>query len=247
MTTTDAQDAETEDRKGWRGSRELWLDAAKAAFLDSGLEAVKIQPLAARLNLSRTSFYWFFKDRAAILGALLDSWDETNTEALVAGCEAYAETVSEAVLNVIGVFLDETRFEPRFDLAVRGWAHRSDAVMARVAAADARRLDAIRAMFARFGFDAAEADVRARTVYLVQVGYISLQTQESLEERMVRIPAYVKTFAGQAATESELARFRARLGLRAPGRGGGLAQRCAATSQSRKIRARPEARGWVRR
>ena len=153
---------------GWRGSREIWLEAAKTAFLDGGIEAVKVQPLANRLNLSRTSFYWFFKDRAAILEALLEDWDEQNTGAIVAGAEAYAETVAEAMLNVIGVFLEETHFEPRFDFAIRGWAHQSDAVRARVAAADHTRLEAIRATFERFGFAAAEADVRARTVYLVQ-------------------------------------------------------------------------------
>ncbi len=197
---------------GWRGSREIWLEAAKAAFLESGIDAVKIQPLAARLNLSRTSFYWFFKDRAAILDALLDTWQSKNTGALVAACDAYAETIGEAVLNVIGVFLDETCFEPRFDFAIRGWAHQSETVMKQVAAADEARLSAIRSMFERFGFDAGEADVRARTVYLVQIGYISMQVEESLATRMARIPAYVKTYSGQAATKRELARFHAQHG-----------------------------------
>ncbi|MCV2868897.1 TetR/AcrR family transcriptional regulator [Defluviimonas sp. WL0002] len=204
-----------EDRKpsGWRGSREGWLEAAKAAFLESGIEAVKIQPLANHLNLSRTSFYWFFKDRAAILDALLEDWDQTNTGALVAACDAYAETIAEAVLNVIGVFLDESRFQPRLDFAIRGWAHQSDAVMARVAAADERRLAAIRAMFERFGYGAEDADVRARTVYLVQIGYISMQVRESVATRMARIPAYVKTYSGQAPTDREFARFQASLGF----------------------------------
>ncbi|PWE30567.1 TetR family transcriptional regulator [Maritimibacter sp. 55A14] len=198
---------------GWRGSRELWLDAAKAAFLESGIDAVKIQPLANRLNLSRTSFYWFFKDRAAILDALLELWDDTNTRALVAGCEAYAETVSEAVLNIIAVFLDEARFEPRFDLAVRGWAHQSEAVTARVSDSDERRLNAIRSVFERFGFDPGEADVRARTVYLVQIGYISMQSSECLETRMSRVPYYIKTFSGREPSEAEMARFGAQIGL----------------------------------
>lgn len=203
-------DDDPDKTTGWRGSREVWLDAAKAALLDSGIDAVKIQPLAKGLGLSRTSFYWFFKDRAAILDALLSHWNETNTGALIAGCNAYADTVSEAVLNLIGVFLDESAFEPRLDFAVRGWAHQSDAVRARVAAADDTRLAAIRGMFDRFGFEPDEADVRARTVYLVQIGYISLQTQETLAARMARVPAYVKTYCGQAPSASELARFHAR-------------------------------------
>ena len=77
------------------------------------------------------------------------------------------------------VFHDEAVFEPRLDFAVRGWAHRSEAVTARVNAADERRLAAIRAMFERFGYAGDEADVRARTVYLVQIGYIAMQVQET--------------------------------------------------------------------
>ncbi|MBY6002447.1 TetR/AcrR family transcriptional regulator [Salipiger bermudensis] len=198
---------------GWRGSRELWLDAAKEAFVEGGLEAVKIQPLGARLNLSRTSFYWFFKDRKALLAALLEHWEARNTGAIQASCAAYSETLPEAVLSLIAVFLDPRAFEPRFDFAVRGWAHADEAVAARVHAADEARLTAIRQMFARFGLAASEADVRARTVYLTQMGYVSMQVQETLDVRLARIEDYVAIFSGQRAAPRELARFRARFEL----------------------------------
>jgi AcrR family transcriptional regulator len=206
-----------EKSSGWRGSREVWLAAAKQAFLETGLDAVKIQPLATRLNISRTSFYWFFKDRNALLDALLGAWDTQNTGAFVDATTAYAETITEAVLNLIVVFHDEELFEPQLDFAVRGWAHQSDDVMARVNAADERRLDAIRKMFERFGFSVEDADVRARTVYLTQIGYISMQVEESQAVRMARVPGYVKTFCGHAPRQSELARFHARLGFQGHG------------------------------
>lgn len=206
---------------GWRGSYEVWLGAAKAALLDGGVEAVKIQPLSAQLQLSRTSFYWFFKDRKAILDALLQNWEETNTAALVAATEAYADSIAEAVLNLIARFLDDGGFDPGLDFAIRSWAHQDAAVMALVNAADERRLAAIRAMFDRFGYEPHEADVRARTVYLVQIGYISMQVRETLETRLSRIPAYVKTYTGKAPTDRELARFHARFGAPPQGAAGG--------------------------
>lgn len=211
MDTT--RDLEPEKSTGWRGSRALWLEAAKRGLIETGLDAVKIQPLATRLNIARTSFYWFFKDRNALLDALLDEWEAKNTGAFLLACDAYAETIAEAVLNLIVVFHDEALFEPRLDFAVRGWAHQSDQVMARVNAADERRLEAIRSMFERFGFSPEEADVRARTVYLVQIGYISMQVREDRAVRMARVPAYVKTYCGQAPAPNELARFHARLGF----------------------------------
>lgn len=203
---------------GWRGSREVWLQAAKQKLIDTGLDAVKIQPLANQLDLSRTSFYWFFKDRNALLDALLEDWEAKNTGAFVTACGVYAESVSEAVLNLIAVFHDEALFEPQLDFAVRGWARQSLAVMERINRADEQRLAAIREVFERFGFAEEDADVRARTVYLVQIGYISMQLRESVATRMARVPAYVKTYCGRAPTKGEMARFHARLNF-VPGAG----------------------------
>ena len=83
---------------GWRGSREGWLEAARAALLDSGVDAVRIQSLAKRVRLSRTSFYWFFKDREALLASLVAAWRDQNTGAIVRQSSAYAESLAEAML-----------------------------------------------------------------------------------------------------------------------------------------------------
>ena len=211
MTRQADSTKEPEAASGWRGSRELWLQAAKQAFLESGLDAVKIQLLAARLNISRASFYWFFKDRQALLDALLQEWEAKNTGAFTQACTAYAETIAEAMLNLIAVFNDEALFEPQLDFAVRGWAHQSDQIAARVNREDELRLTAIRALFERFGFAPEDADVRARTVYLVQIGYISTQVREDRGPRMARVPGYVRIYCGQDPTPGELARFHARL------------------------------------
>ena len=116
-----------------------------------------------------------------------------------------------ALLNLIAVFHDDSRFEPRLDFAIRGWAHHSAQAAARVHDADEVRLGAIRAMFLRFGFAEDEADVRARTVYLTQIGYIAMQVTEDTETRMSRVAAYVKTFCGEAPGAQEMTRFRAGL------------------------------------
>ncbi|MDO5706009.1 MAG: TetR/AcrR family transcriptional regulator, partial [Paracoccus sp. (in: a-proteobacteria)] len=117
---------------GWRGSPDGWLDAAQAVLLETGVDAVKVQGLAKRLNLSRTSFYWFFKDREALLDALLTRWRDKNTGAIVRQTEAYAESLPEAMLNVFDCWLDTGLFDARFEFAVRSWALQSDATLAEV-------------------------------------------------------------------------------------------------------------------
>lgn len=194
---------------GWRGSREGWLDAGYQALIEGGIDAVKILPLAKRLNLSRTSFYWFFEDREALLAALLDGWEDRTTRPLVDATTQYAESVSEAMLNVLTCFLSANVFDSRLEFAVRSWALQDEQVAARVRTADDARLEALTRMMARWGHSPAEADVRARTIYLVQIGYISMQPKEDIETRLTRIPLYVKIYSGREPEPREIARFNA--------------------------------------
>lgn len=199
---------------GWRGSHEGWLEAAYDSLLESGVDSVKILPLAKRLNLSRTSFYWFFKDREELLSALISRWREKNTGNLVKQSEAYAETLAEAMLNVFDCWLKKDLFDSPFEFAVRSWALQSPEIQAEVQQADQTRIEAIGRMFMRFGYDETPADVRARTTYLVQIGYISMQSREDIALRMKRIPEYIAIYTGQVPVQRELDRFFARHGYK---------------------------------
>ena len=199
---------------GWRGSHEGWLEAAYDSLLESGVDSVKILPLAKRLNLSRTSFYWFFKDREELLGALIARWRDKNTGNIVKQSEAYAESLAEAMLNVFDCWLNKDLFDSPFEFAVRSWALQSPEILAEVQFADQTRLEALGRMFQRFGYDEGAADVRARTTYLVQIGYISMQSSEELAIRMKRIPEYIEIYTGQAPQQRELDRFFSRHGYK---------------------------------
>lgn len=197
---------------GWRGSPEGWLEAAYELLIESGVDSVKIQPLAKKLKLSRTSFYWFFRDREELLAALVARWREKNTGALIKQSEAYAETVAEAMLNVLDCWLDKTLFDAQFEFAIRSWALQSPDILAEVQQADQARIAALDRMLLRFGYKSTSADVRARTIYLVQIGYISMQAKEELATRMKRIADYVEIYTGTAPEQRELDRFFARHG-----------------------------------
>lgn len=196
--------------RGWRGTPDLWLDAAYELLVGAGVEAVKVMPLAERLGLSRTSFYWHFPDREALLAGLVDRWKAKNTGNLVARCEAPATTITEAMLNLFDCWYDDSLFDSRLEFAMRTWALTDPAVALAMTEADATRVAAITALFRRFGYSEAEADTRARTLYLTQVGYIAVRSEEGLEVRLGRNPAYVLTFCGKAPTEAEVAAFNAR-------------------------------------
>lgn len=201
---------QVQNERGWRGSAEVWLDAAYDLLVESGVDAVKVMPLAARLGLSRTSFYWHFPDREALLAGLIARWQGTNTAQLIARTEAPADTITAAMLNVCDLWITPRDFDSRLEFAIRTWALTDPTLTQTLAEVDEARIQALTRMFARFAFSPAEARIRAQTVYLTQIGYISMRTVETLDLRLARIPDYVLVFAGKAPSEAELLAFRTR-------------------------------------
>jgi len=190
-----------------RGSAEMWLDGAYESLLEGGIEAVRILPLSKKYNLSRTSFYWFFKDREELLSELLKRWKSKNTGHWIERTQAYADSICEAVLNVADCWFDETIFDSRFEAAIRNWAQQSAEVAQEMANADAQRIKALTALFERFGFNPTTADVRARAMYFTQLGYVSTQPNEEMGLRMSRIADYVEVFTMVRPGKHELERF----------------------------------------
>ena len=190
-------------------TRQDWLDAATHVLVTDGVERVKILTLANRLDVSRSSFYWYFESRAALLSALLDHWMASNTGALVAHAAQPMATISAAVCNVFVCFVDETRFNNRLDFAVRDWARRDKDVRQVLAMSDDQRLDALASMFERHRYSKPEARIRARVLYYMQIGYTDADLQETTQERLDQVANYIFAFTGQHATDAEMANFRA--------------------------------------
>ena len=193
-----------------RNTEDLWLSAAYDLLTESGVEAVKIMPLARRIGLSRSGFYWHFKDRDALLEAMIRHWEDKNTGNLVSRCSAYADTICEAMFNLFDCWLDDTLFDARLDLAIRNWARNDRSLQSRLDSADTRRLEAVRGMFLRFDYDSDEAELRALTVLYTQIGYISMQVTEDPAARIARMPGYIEVFTGHHPLAADFERFLAR-------------------------------------
>jgi AcrR family transcriptional regulator len=176
-----------------RLTREDWLTAALDALISDGVENVKVLPLAERLGVSRSSFYWFFRSREHLLDLLLERWRDSNTRVIVEKAAAPAATITQGVLNIF--------------IAVREWARRSGHVRRAVDQADDERVDAIKRMFIRHGYRERDAFIRARVLYFMQIGYYSLDLEESQATRLDYVADYLRAFTAREPTRQEVATF----------------------------------------
>lgn len=154
-----------------RLGRDDWLAAATAALAEDGIDAVRVEPLAQRLGITKGSFYWHFRDRPALLAALLEEWEQRATLAIIDQVEAGGGTASARLLRLFLLTLDA---DPRLERRLRAWAAGDPAAAAIVERVDRRRLRYLRGLFAALGFTPPEARARAHLVYYSTLGEIAL-------------------------------------------------------------------------
>ena len=188
-------------------TREDWLDAARAILITEGAGEVKVLTLAGHLSVSRSSFYWYFGSHRDLLNALLEDWEARNTAPILAHCALPAATITGALCNFFRCFVDSNRFDPQLDFAIREWARRDATVRARIDTADQARLGAVTEMYERHGYPKAEADIRARILYFMQIGYHALELRETMTARMGRLHGFLEHFTGRSPTDAEVADF----------------------------------------
>src|SRR5688572_31815323 len=148
-------------------TREEWIVAAVEALRRGGVEAVRVEPLARALGVSRGSFYWHFRDRRELLETILARWEE-ETAWLIAGAAA-APTPRERATRFFEL-ANASPYPP--DREIFAWARRDTKVARRVEAVEAKRV----AFFEQVLRDAGAPEARCRplgeTLYLATLGWL---------------------------------------------------------------------------
>lgn len=188
-----------------------WLAAARAALIEKGVDHVKVLVLAQTLKVSRSSFYWYFRDRGDLLARLVEVWREMNTGEILRQTQRPSADIADGVLHVFECWTAASRFDPRLDFAVREWARRDSALHRVVRAADDACIDAIASLFRRHGYDEPDTLVRARIMYFTQVGYYALELGESEEQRLRYTAEYVRGFTGRNPHPDQIAAYRSQI------------------------------------
>ncbi len=65
--------------EGTRLEARDWVRAGLTQLADQGISGVKVEALAKRMGITKGSFYWHFKDREALLVAMLADWRRRAT------------------------------------------------------------------------------------------------------------------------------------------------------------------------
>jgi AcrR family transcriptional regulator len=168
--------------------KQNWLLAGLDALRKGGVGAVRVERLAGDVGVTKGSFYWHFRDRGALLDALLEFWSREMTDAEFERIQTLRGGLAARLLALAEDVLEKGM--GRYDPAVRAWGRSDRKVAAAVAQVDRRRVRALTGFFEEGGFGAAEARTRARLFYTFLLGEPQVRSpaREADElERMVKI------------------------------------------------------------
>ncbi|MGX1318306.1 AcrR family transcriptional regulator [Bradyrhizobium sp. USDA 377] len=146
-------------------SADDWTSQGLKTLARNGFTALKADPLAKAMGVSRGSFYWHFADLGAFHAAVLKRWREIAAEQIIADVEAAGDEPLQALMR--------RSFGARLDLerAVRNWAAFDAGAQGAVRAIDRRRLDYIEQLLEKRGLAPATATARAQILYWTFLGF----------------------------------------------------------------------------
>lgn len=161
-----------------------WINLGLEVLAGNGVEAVRVEPLAKLLNVTKGSFYWHFKNREELLEAILQEWVSRETESIIEQVEAAGGDASAKLLYLFELAIQD---DSQVENAIRAWAANDSRVAAILDQVDQRRLDYTKNLFLDVGFAPFEATVRARMVYYSLIGELVLGIRTNRAERLAEM------------------------------------------------------------
>jgi AcrR family transcriptional regulator len=143
-----------------RVSKDQWLHVALKELEFGGVEAVRVDVLAKRLSVSRSGFYWHFRNREDLWLQLLEYWQHEFTE-VVTSNESLIRAEPKQRLKLIIAMIEEYDLG-RYDISFRAWARHDEMAAAVVREVTNARLEFMRVLFRELGFKGDELEMRAR-------------------------------------------------------------------------------------
>jgi AcrR family transcriptional regulator len=150
---------------------ESWIEAGLKEIARTGVEGVRVEVLAKNLGVTKGGFYRRFRDRAALLEAMLQHWSAGRIAAIEKHTSLDGATARERLKALITLYSERMNTEGMaVELAIRQWARSDELAASAAAQVDVARLKNVGHLYRATGLPAEEADAQAFLFYCFVFG-----------------------------------------------------------------------------
>jgi AcrR family transcriptional regulator len=109
-----------------RVSKRQWLAAALDVLTCEGVESVRVAELARTLRISKSGFYWHFRNRDQLLEEMKSYWVDEFSQQIISEVLDQDAPIQKRLLNLVSLI--RTKQAGIYDLAFTSWAKRDPSV-----------------------------------------------------------------------------------------------------------------------
>jgi len=147
-----------------------WLNIALKELREHGHSALKAQPLAKALNVTRGSFYHHFDSLESFHAAVIEHWSELSSGHIIRSAREAADPQ-----QALDDLLQRTfRSGEALERAIRAWSTVEPSVATAVAKVDQERIAVAEAILVKGGAPASGAKARAQLLYWAAIGRLMM-------------------------------------------------------------------------
>ena len=162
----------------------MWIEAGLRELGRSGIEGVRVEVLAERIGITKGGFYRRFKDRRALLDAMLETWARGRIASIREHGARGSATPRERVEAMIKIYAGPVNAEGMaIELAIRQWARSDRATTAVVASVDTARMKVAENIYRDMGLTPKKARAGAVLLYSFVFGQSLILLDQSSRER----------------------------------------------------------------
>src|SRR6478752_5997391 len=175
-----------------------WIEAGLAAIANHGVEGVRVEVLAKNLGVTKGGFYRRFRDRAALLDGILQSWSAGRIAAIEQQTSLDGTSARERLKTLVRLYSERVSPEGMaVELAIRQWARTDQAAADAVARVDAARLENVALLYRATGVSPEEADARAFLFYCFIFGQSLLFLERGPRKRAQLVARSAEKLLGE--------------------------------------------------
>ncbi|MEM6794254.1 MAG: GNAT family N-acetyltransferase [Acidobacteriota bacterium] len=145
-----------------------WVSAGAAKLAAGGLNAIRVEALAQSLGVTKGSFYWHFKNRGALIEAILEDWQQRQTRSIIEQVERSGGDARARLEELSKVASAEA--DNAIEMTLRDEASRSAEIAAFVRRVDEQRMAYLIELLRDLGHGPLQSEARALLAYSLLIG-----------------------------------------------------------------------------
>lgn len=144
-------------------TKEDWILAGIDILAKKGVDNVKIEAIARKLNVTKGGFYGYFLNRDTFLQAILDYWAEEYTNRIIEIVGTLEGNLLEKLRKLL-ILVDDSKYDA-LEISMFAWAQKDPKAEKVVMRVVKERLLFVTNLFREGGFTRNEAANRAHLVH----------------------------------------------------------------------------------